>query len=578
MKLANRQAIKDISLGQPAILAGWVHSRRDHGGLIFIDLRDATGLIQLVFRPKDKQLFKIAQKLRAEWVILVSGQLVEREKNLQNPNLATGKVEVVVDKLEILNAAKTPPFNPHDTTITVGEEQRLRWRFLDLRSSKMQQRLLQRSNYHRFIRDFMDGAGFTEVTTPILANSSPEGARDFLVPSRLHQGQFYALPQAPQQFKQLLMIGGLDKYYQIAACFRDEDPRADRLYGEFYQLDLEMAFVEEGQIVRETVNPLVAGLVEKFGKLKLKESAQLTYEQAQDKYGTDKPDLRFDLPLCDASQIFVKSSIEVFKKALEADGAVKLLVTRGLTRSQIGGLVAKAQAAGLAGLADLTLTSSGWQGPLAKFLTPFISDQIKKTFGVSLNQTLLLAAGPLKIVNRALGEIRLAVADLLSLREEKTVSVVWVVDFPFYELDEKEQKLDFAHNPFSRPKVDPTGLSLQEKQAIVADQFDLVINGYEVCSGAVRNHQASSLQAAFKALDYPPDYVRTNFGPLLTALEYGAPPHAGCAFGLDRLLMVLVGESNIREVVAFPKSGSGVDALMGSPNSPSAALLKELGL
>lgn len=557
-------------------VAGWVHTRRDHGGLIFIDLRDSTGLVQLVFNSETASLFQQANQLRPEWVILVDGILRERSAELVNANLLTGKLEIFVQTMRVLNAAKTPPINVNDDN--VNEDKRLLYRYLDLRRPKMQDNLKLRARFHQFIRQFMEKEQFTEVSTPILANSSPEGARDFLVPSRLQPGRFYALPQAPQQFKQLLMIGGLDRYYQIAPCFRDEDPRADRLYGDFYQLDLEVAFVEDSAEVRQLITPLAQGLIEDFANLKLYQNQffELTYQQALSRYGTDKPDLRYDLELVDVATVFQQTQVQVFAQILAQQGTIKALsVPAVFSRAQFDQLTAFVQSKDVAGLAFLSYVDNQWQGPLVKFCQEAELAQLHQLFQMENGHTIFIVAHhQQRVVETALGALRVHLAELLQLADPQVVAAVWVVDFPFFELDDQQQ-LTFAHNPFSAPKGD---LEQADKLSLVADQFDLVFNGREICSGALRNHDPQQLMRTFELAGYEPTTIQTQFGALLNALQYGAPPHGGCAFGLDRLLMVLTNESNIRELVAFPKNGSGLDLMMSSPAQITPQQASELGL
>ena len=562
-----------------ATVAGWVHSHRNHGGLTFVDLRDHSGIVQLVFQPADKELFQAAGKLRAEWVVEAAGSLRARPADLENPKLSTGKFELAVDKLRILNRSETPPIAVSDADgLTVGEEKRLRYRYLDLRRPKMQANLRRRAEFYKFLRRFMEGEGFIEIPTPILANSSPEGARDFLVPSRVHPGKFYALPQAPQQFKQLLMVGGVPRYYQIAPVFRDEDPRADRLYGDFYQLDLEVAFVEKGSFIRQLFTPLVASMVTDFAGLRLFDGRvlEITYDQAVEEYGTDKPDLRFGLELVDLSETFRQTAAAVLRDALSAGGAVKgLAAPASFSRGQLDKLTAAAKSQGAAGLAYLVRQDGEWQGPLAKFLNPGESRRLAEIFGADDGRTVFLVAHKKRsIVNRVLGHLRSQLGDLLDLKDPGLVAAVWVTGFPFYEEDEQTGQLAFAHNPFSKPLGDLDG---DDKLSIGADQFDLVMNGYEVCSGAARNHDPRLLVKAFTNLGYAAEAVETQFGAMINAFRFGAPPHAGCAFGLDRVLMILSGENNLRELVAFPKNGSGVDVMMGSPAEITASQKKELG-
>ena len=552
-------------------LAGWVNSRRDHGGLIFIDLRDHTGIIQLVIDPNTANAFKLAESLRDEYVIKATGTVRKRGAGLENPNIPTGDIEVVVEDMELLNRSEPLPVSTHDEGIESGEEIRLKYRYLDLRRPSMQQRLLRRSEYYRFMREYMHEHEFIEVTTPILANSSPEGARDFLIPSRLHPGQFYALPQAPQQFKQLLMVGGIPRYYQIAPCFRDEDPRADRLYGEFYQLDCEMSFVDDGEVVRKEMEPLIKGLVKDFAGKKLlsEDIPRIPYSESMEKYGVDKPDLRYGMELIDLTEDMKNTQFSVFAKAQ----CVKAICVKGgadLSRSQIDAFTDKARKLGAGGLAYITYTEEGPKSPIAKFLSEDELKAIQKKTGAKTGDTVFFGADKREKVNKVLGQLRIAFADHFGLKDPNVVALCWIIDFPFYEWDDGAKKLDFGHNPFSMPKGGLEALENaktdEEKLAIVADQYDMVMNGYEICSGAVRNHNPDIMYKVFGILGYDKKYVEERFGGMLNAFKFGAPPHAGCAYGIDRMFMELMNFDNIREIVAFPKNGSGMDLMMNSPS------------
>ena len=564
---------------QPVHLAGWVNSRRDHGGLIFIDLRDHTGIIQLVITPDTSAAFKIAETLRDEFVISATGIVRERAPELRNPNLPTGNLEVVVSELSLINKSEPLPVNTHDEGAPSSEELRLKYRFLDLRRPSAQRILKRRAEFYRFMRDYMDAHDFIEITTPILANSSPEGARDFLVPSRLHPGQFYALPQAPQQFKQLLMVGGVPRYYQIAPCFRDEDPRADRLYGDFYQLDLEMSFVDDGEVVRQTVEPLIQDLVTKFAgkRLLTPDVPRYTYREVMEKYGTDKPDLRYGLELTDLTDDLQSSSFKVFQapcvKAIRVPGGAKF------TRKQIDEFTDLARRHGAGGLAYILYENDTVRSPIAKFLTETELAAIQSLTGAENGDAVFFGAGERSDVNRILGVMRIAFADALGLKDDQVVALCWVVDFPFYEWDDGAEKLDFGHNPFSLPKGGLKALrETDDKLQIVADQYDMVMNGYEICSGAVRNYNPEIMYEAFGILGYDHDYVAQRFGGMLSAFKFGAPPHAGCAFGIDRIFMVLESITNIRDIVAFPKNGSGVDLMMNSPSPVDPDQLTDAGI
>jgi aspartyl-tRNA synthetase len=565
-------------VGESVTVKGWVNSRRDHGGLIFIDVRDHTGVVQLNIRPEQSEAFKLGEQLRDEFVISATGQVVDRDENLKNPNIATGGIEIKVETLEILNRSEALPIQISGDAMA-NEDLRLKYRFLDLRRPKMQDRLKQRAQYYKVMRDYMEENSFTEVTTPILASSSPEGARDFLVPSRVHAGKFYALPQAPQQFKQLLMVGGVPRYYQIATCFRDEDPRADRLYGDFYQLDMEMSFVEEGEEVRTTIEPLIKKLTTEFaGKKLLQEDIpRIPYQEAIEKYGSDKPDLRFGMELIELTEELKDTEFAVFKNA-EVVKAICVKDGASLSRSQIDKFTEIAKSEGAGGLAYITKKDGQLQSPIAKFLKPEELEAIASKTDISENGIAFFGADTRSKVNKVLGRLRNEFAAHFNLKDPNVIALCWIVDFPFYEVDEKTGKLDFGHNPFSMPKGGLKALEADDKQHIIADQYDMVMNGYEICSGGVRNHNPEIMYKVFSILGFDQKYVEDRFGAMINAFKYGAPPHAGCAFGIDRMFMVLVGEENIREVVAFPKNGSGVDAMMQSPNTVERMQLDELNL
>lgn len=566
-------------VGKNVEVAGWVQSRRDHGGLIFIDLRDHKGLLQLVIHPDNKDVFKIAEDLRDEYVLRVYGEVKKRASSLVNDKLASGKVELVVEELELLNKSDALPIQPFSEN-QANEELRLKYRYLDLRRPLIQDRLRTRAKFNKYIRDYMEKNEFTEVTTPIIANSSPEGARDFLIPSRVHPGKFYALPQAPQQFKQLLMVGGVSRYYQLAACFRDEDPRSDRLYGEFYQLDLEMSFVYDGEEVRKTVEPLIINLVTDFAgkKLQSREVPRIPYQVAMNKYGSDKPDLRFEMELVDLSETLKNTEFAVFGGAIKDGGVVKAINVKGgakFTRSDIEKYTEIAKDEGAKGLAYI-LFDKEIKSPILKFLKENEIEEIKKNTDFKDGDALFFAADKLPKANAILGKLRNIFGTDMNLKDPNVVALAWITDFPFYELDEKTNKLDFGHNPFSMPKNGIKALQEKDPTKIVADQYDMVMNGYEICSGGVRNHNPEIMYKVFEKLNFSKEYVDSKFGAMISAFKFGAPPHAGCAFGVDRIFMVLVNEDNIREVVAFPKNGSGVDLMMNSPSQVDEAQLNEL--
>ena len=579
-------------VGENITVAGWVHSRRDHGRLIFIDLRDHTGLVQLVINPDKKDAFSLAESLRDEFVVRACGVVAERGEGLKNPNIASGDVEIVVDNLEILNRAETLPIQPFAEDNQAGEELRFKYRYLDLRRPKMQNMLKKRAEMYRRIHEYMDNRDFIEIQTPILANSSPEGARDFLIPSRLQEGKFYALPQAPQQFKQLLMVGGVPRYYQLAACFRDEDPRADRLYGEFYQLDLEMSFAENGEEVRTEVEPLMKQLATDFAGKKLLDLSDLavgdgnsipriSYRDAMETYGSDKPDLRFGMELIELTNVFSETEFGVFKNA-ECIKAICVKNGASLSRKQIDNFTNIAKSEGAGGLAYITYQDGEAKSPIAKFLSEKELADIQQKTGAVDGDAVFFGADSRSVVNAVLGRLRNEFASHFNLKDPSVVAFAWIIDFPFYEWDERSKKLDFGHNPFSMPKGGLQALESAEtdaeKLSIVADQFDMVMNGYEICSGGVRNHNPAVLYKVFGLLGFSESYVEEKFGAMLGAFKYGAPPHAGCAFGVDRILMELTDEQNVRETLAFPKNGSGVDVMMNSPSVVDPAQLRELGL
>lgn len=567
-------------VGKTVVVQGWVNSRRDHGGLIFIDLRDYKGVVQLTVNSEHVEVFSVADGLRDEYVIEAEGVVAERAPELRNPNLASGAVEIMASRIRILNKSEPLPILVNSTQ-NISEEHRLKYRYLDLRRPKMQYMLSQRAELNRMMREYMYEHEFTEIATPILANSSPEGARDFLVPSRIHPGKFYALPQAPQQFKQLLMVGGIHRYYQIATCFRDEDPRADRLYGEFYQLDMEMSFVEDGEVVRKTIEPLIKKLAtELAGKtLKTEDIPRIPYEEAMDRFGSDKPDLRFDMELIDLSDIAKDCGFGVFANAVKDGGVVKaIVVPKQFSRSEIDKLTEVAKAEGAGGLPYMTVEGGVATASIAKFFTEEELAQIVQKLGAKDGDTILFGSDKRTKVNAVLGKLRSRLGGELGLKDPKVAALAWIVDFPFYELDEKTGKIDFGHNPFSMPKGGLEALEAEDKLSIVADQYDMALNGYEICSGGVRNHNPDIMYKVFANLGYSQEYVEAKFGGMLSAFKFGAPPHAGCAFGLDRMFMELMNEDNIREIVAFPKNGSGVDVMMNSPSAVEPEQLKELHL
>ncbi len=562
-------------------LAGWVHARRDHGGLIFIDLRDRWGITQLTFDPnKNNQPWQLAATLRSEFVIQVEGKVMARPNDMVNPALPTGGVEVAVSHMTLLSASDPLPFEVAKDD-HVNEDIRLKYRFLDLRRPRLRAILEQRDRFISHIRRYMQQHSFIEVQTPILANSSPEGARDYLVPSRLHPGKFYALPQAPQQFKQLLMVAGLDRYFQIAPCFRDEDPRADRHPGEFYQLDLEMSFVAPEDVFA-VVEPLMIELTERFStkEITTKPFPRIPWKEAMTKYGTDKPDLRYELFISDVSNIVSESKFEVFVQALANGGVVHALHVpggAGFTRKDIDDLTNKAKMLGVGGLAYLSIKEKA-SSPILKYLGEQLAQHVVQAVGASRGDILFFAAGKWPEVSRALGATRDLAAAKLGLKDPDKAAWAWVVDFPMYEFNEAAGKIDFSHNPFSMPQGGKEALTTKDPTAIVGYQYDLALNGFEISSGAIRNHDPELMYQAFAIAGYARREVDAKFGGLISAFRYGAPPHGGLAPGIDRLMMVLFDVDSIRDIYAFPKNGRAQDVLMGAPSKVDDILLRDLHL
>ncbi len=576
--------------GQAVILAGWVHRRRDHGGIIFIDLRDKYGLTQVKFDPEiNRKSWTEADKLRSEWVIKVTGKVVLRPADMINPKLATGEIEIQAESIEILNSSKTPPFEIDEEKAHEAHEQiRLQYRYLDLRRPELQLMLETKDRFITSIREYFHEKGFIEVQTPILANSSPEGARDFLVSSRLHPGKFYALPQAPQQFKQLLMVGGLDKYFQIAPCFRDEDPRMDRHYGEFYQLDMEMSFIEQ-QDIFDIMEPLMAELTEKFSSKKIVNLTNqgrfplIPWKEAMDKYGTDKPDLRFGLEIIPITGMVAGCGFSVFSEVAGKSGVVHALRVPGaakFSRKEIDELTELAKSKGAKGLAYIVIKDKfELQSPIVKFLGDNLCKEILAEVKAEPGDIVFFGADEWKTVCHALGAVRSECAGRLGLKDNAKAAWAWIIDFPMYEYSELEEgRIDFGHNPFSMPQGGLKALSEINPLEILAYQFDLVLNGFEVSSGAIRNHDPDIMYKAFEIAGYGKEEVAKRFGAMLKAFQFGAPPHGGNAPGIDRILMVLSDWQSIRDIYAFPKDGKGRDLMMDSPSDVDELQLKELNI
>jgi aspartyl-tRNA synthetase len=571
-------------IGQSVSLSGWVNSRRDHGGVIFIDIRDHTGLVQLAIHPENREAFLAADKCRDEFVITARGIVVERAPELINKNIKTGGIEIVAEQLIILNTSKPLPFqvaHGHGEEQEVNEDLRLKYRFLDLRRESMQLMLKKRHKMIQMIHHYMTEHGFIEVTTPILTSSSPEGARDYLVPSRIHPGKFYALPQAPQQFKQLLMVAGVPKYYQIAPCFRDEDIRADRSPGEFYQLDLEIAFADKDETVFEELEPLFIELTEKFAQKKVwqKPFPRIPYLEAMDTYGSDKPDLRFEMKMVDITADLTQTKFSVFGNAIKAGGVIKAICCQGgaeLTRSQIDELTEMVKNEGAGGLAYIVLDQGGMKSPILKFLSePEIKAIISKT-KAEAGDIVFFGADQKPIVNKVLGKLRSKLGDVFGLKDPNVIAWAWITDFPMYEYNEREKKLDFMHNPFSMPQGGLKALETMDPLDIRAYQYDIIANGLELSSGAIRNYNPEIMYKAFEIVGYSKEVVDEKFGAMIRAFEFGAPPHGGFAPGIDRMLMLFENQPNLREVIAFPKNGSAEDVMMGAPGTVEENQLKEL--
>ncbi len=564
-------------VGSEARVAGWVHRRRDHGGLIFIDLRDRTGIVQLVFHPDSSgESFELAHKLRAEDVLSAAGEAVRRSPETVNPELPTGEFELSVTAAELLADAETPPFQIEGFSGEVGEDTRLRYRYLDLRREPMREALVLRHRVTAAMREFLDGEGFLDVETPVLTRSTPEGARDFLVPSRLQRGSFYALPQSPQLFKQLLMVAGFERYYQIARCFRDEDLRADR-QPDFTQLDIEMSFVGVDDVI-ELNERLLAHVFERAGGPQVEPPIErLGYDEAMDRFGTDRPDMRFGLELVDLAEPLAQTEFRVFRGAIDSGGAVRGINAgrRELPRSELDGLISRAQELGAKGLVWAFREGEGWRSPTAKFLSEEELRGLNQRLGAEEGDLLLLVADERRVADAVLGQLRVDLAERFELIPEDEDRLVWIVDWPLMEWNRGEGRWDPLHHPFTAPagEFDPDRPG--EARALA---YDLVWNGQEMGGGSIRIHSAAVQQTVFAALGIDAGEAEARFGFLLEALRYGAPPHGGIAYGLDRIVQRLAGADSIRDAIAFPKTASGADALTGAPAPVDAIQLRDLGI
>ncbi|MBY0096262.1 aspartate--tRNA ligase [Mesobacillus maritimus] len=573
--------VTEQAIGKSVTLKGWVQKRRDLGGLIFIDLRDRTGIVQIVFNPDvSKEALAIAEKVRSEYVLSITGKVVERAEGTVNDNLKTGKVEVTAEDITIINEAKTPPFTITDKT-DVSEDLRLKYRYLDMRRPVMFETLKMRHQTTKAIRDYLDSEGFLDVETPILTKSTPEGARDYLVPSRVHPGEFYALPQSPQIFKQLLMVGGVERYYQIARCFRDEDLRADR-QPEFTQIDIETSFMSQEDILSLAEKMMQKVMKEVKGLEVEAPFKRMSYDDAMSRFGSDKPDTRFGLELVDLSEAVKDAGFKVFTAAVENGGQVKAINVKGAasqySRKDIDGLTEFVAIYGAKGLAWLKVEEEGLKGPISKFLTEEVQGTIKSLLEAETGDLILFVADKKKVVADALGALRLKLGKDLELIDESTFNFLWITDWPLLEYDEEEGRYYAAHHPFTMPVREDLSLLETDPGSVRAQAYDLVLNGYELGGGSLRIFEREIQEKMFEVLGFTKEQANEQFGFLMEAFEYGTPPHGGIALGLDRMVMLLAGRTNLRDTIAFPKTASASCLLTNAPGEVSEQQLDELSL